>query len=457
MRAGWLMVALGACGDDEPEACDPAAVDACADGLVCESVDTEDGPLHTCVAPVRVEGIVFSLGDGSPIEGARVVALDATGSPVSRVGASGTDGAYAVAIPTDRDEEGRPKGGRTVTLRADAAGFEGYPGGVRPALPVDTAGAVAAEDGGWVVRTAATDLALLPAVDGGTGRIVGSLEVPPDGVGVLVVAEGPTAPRTAIADLDGSFVLFNVAAGTWDVTGYARGSTYVHAPVEVADGGEATVTLARQGDAGGGVAGNVQIVNAPGGARTSIVLVVESTFDDVLERGPVPPGLRAPSPGTAPNVSGDFSIGGVPPGRYVVLAAFENDGLVRDPDTSIGGTQIQHVEVVGAATVQAEGFKITEALEIFGPGAEDPEAVTAAPTLSWADDSSEDAYDVRVFDAYGNLVWEDQLAGFSGDDPSVTYGGPMEPGMVYQFRVRSAKDGTYLSQTEDLRGVFYVE
>jgi hypothetical protein len=39
---------------------------------------------------------------------------------------------------------------------------------------------------------------------------------------------------------------------------------------------------------------------------------------------------------------------GVPDGKYVALAAFENDGLVRDPDTSIGGTQIVHLTVSGA-------------------------------------------------------------------------------------------------------------
>src|SRR5207247_2420213 len=99
------------------------------------------------------------------------------------------------------------------------------------------------------------------------------------------------------------------------------------------------------------VSGDVNIVNPGAGTATSVILVVESTFDDALARGDTPPGLRAPAPPAAPNVTGAFSIDGVPDGRYVVLAGFENDNLVRDPDTSIGGTQIVHQQV-SAADVQ---------------------------------------------------------------------------------------------------------
>ena len=94
----------------------------------------------------------------------------------------------------------------------------------------------------------------------------------------------------------------------------------------------------------GSVSGSVSIVNAPGGSMTSVVLVVASTFNEAMKRGEVPPGLRAPKAGV-PSVSGAFAIDGVPDGNYVVLAAFENDSLVRDPDTSIGGTQIQRVQI----------------------------------------------------------------------------------------------------------------
>jgi hypothetical protein len=97
----------------------------------------------------------------------------------------------------------------------------------------------------------------------------------------------------------------------------------------------------------------------------------------------------------------------------------------------------------------------------MSPGAAQAEAVTAAPVLKWADDSSEDHYVVEVFDALGQRVWNTTILGVSGSIPTVAYAGPMTPGMYYQFRVTSTKtQGTgttcELSRTEDLRGVFYV-
>jgi hypothetical protein len=199
------------------------------------------------------------------------------------------------------------------------------------------------------------------------------------------------------------------------------------------------------------VSGNVQIVNAPGGATTSVILAVESTVEASVARGEAPPGLRAA------NGTGAWAIAGVPDGRYVALAAFENDLLVRDPDTSIGGTALVHVTVAGADIALAEGFKVTEALAVIAPGADGPEDVTGAFEMSWEDDSSEDTYDLTVFDALGNLTWEQTgIVGPKGSAPVVVaYDGPaLEPGMFYQFRAVSIKAGVPISATEDLRGVF---
>jgi hypothetical protein len=202
-----------------------------------------------------------------------------------------------------------------------------------------------------------------------------------------------------------------------------------------------------------------------------VVLVVESTFNDTFVRGEVPRGLRAPLSGE-PSITGEFSIEGVPEGSYVVLAGFENDDLVRDPDPNIAGTQIVTVDMpTPGDTVSLDSFKITEALNVVSPGREDPEEVTEAPTLTWADDSSEDFYTVVVYNAYGELVWclSDQMMGCDGgnvdrvtgaDNVEVQYDGPLEPGMYYQFRATSWRQSGGnpgpISQTEDLRGVFYV-
>src|SRR6185436_16665696 len=101
--------------------------------------------------------------------------------------------------------------------------------------------------------------------------------------------------------------------------------------VNLKDTGKATAT----------VSGQIDIVAGGMGTTTSIILAVDETFDPNAARGEAPPGLRV-----AP-VSGAFSIPNVPDGNYVVLAAFENDFLTRDPDVSIGGTSIVHITVAG--------------------------------------------------------------------------------------------------------------
>jgi len=247
--------------------------------------------------------------------------------------------------------------------------------------------------------------------------------------------------------------------------GYRRGLEVVPRAIDVAAADLTGIDLevAAEGEGLARVSGSVSIVNAPGGSATSVVLVPTSVFNTNLLRGPVPFGLRAPDPGLAPDIGGAFSIAGVPAGTYKVLAAFENDGLVRDPDLTIGGTSLQEITVeAGRDTELAEGFKVTEALAITSPGAEDPEVVSATPTFIFADDSSEDYYIVRVFDVFGALVWEDAMVpGVSGSDTvEVQYAGPaLSPGMYYQFRATSAREkggGTAISQTEDLRGVFII-
>ena len=431
--------------DDDDATCTVGEPDSCPGGEVCEDVD---GGEPACFAPLSVSGWVYDLADDGGVEGARVVARDANGAALSSVAVTAADGTYELAVPTRRDADGQPIGD-AFTLRADAAGYVSFPVAPRTALPLDPEAATVEDP---VLTGVAADIGLLALDDaGGLGSIAGrvdagSAETGPGGT--LVVGGG----RTAVADRDGTFVVFNVAPGSVEVAGYRQGLNLNPASAEV-EAGERTegVVLEAEGAAEGSASGTVQIVNAPGGAVTSVILVVEDTFDAQAIRGEAPAGLRAAG------VTGDWSIEGVPDGRYVVLAAFENDDLVRDPDTSIGGTDIVTIDVRGGEEV-VDGFKVTEALAVIGPGADEPDLVSAPLTLEWVDDSSEDEYEVEVFDALGNLVWGATVEGPRGNDPaSVAYDGPLESGMVYQFRATSIKDGVPLSTTEDLRGVFQAK
>jgi hypothetical protein len=463
----FLLAAACGNGPDVPvPTCDPVGQTGCPQGLACER--TVAGR-NTCAPPVLVQGHVEALGTAAPIAGARVIATDANRSPVSSAAETAADGSYSIRVAATRAADGTPVAA-DVLLRADAAGYRTFPSGVRFAFPVSTAGAVAGT-GGWIVSGPQTEIVLEPFAGAGTASIRGVAAVPGGAPGVLVVAErqvgAAVVGASALADRGGSYAIFNLPAAAYTVRAYAQGAVHAPQPATLADGQAATVNVPFSGPAQAAVTGSVQIVNPGLGDGTSIILVVASTFDAALVRGESPPGLRAPG-GLVPDVKGSYQIAGVPPGDYVALAAFENDFLVRDPDLCIGGTQVQPVDVTAAAgTFAVPGFKITGALDVVSPGASGPEVVAGTPVFRWKDDSSEDSYLLTVVDSIGTEVWSTPVAGSSGADPSVTYGGPaLAPG-YYQFKVVSLAAGTcdvggvatpkYLSATEDLKGVFVVE
>jgi hypothetical protein len=451
-----LLMALG-CSDDG-DACDPVAQTGCEEGQVCEEV--VDGGT-ACFMPVVLRGTVFDQADEAGIGGATVVALDANRAPASTVAVTDASGDYEIRVARQRDVDGNPQGG-DVTLRADAAGYQTFPGGIRQALPIDVSSPVQ-EDGVLVVQTPTTDIGLIELPSGaGTNQIYGTVEVPDDSTGVLVVAETGGESRegfTAIADRQGLYRIFNLPDGDFSVIGYAKGVNYGARDATVSGAQEVEVDLAVSDESTGTVTGSVQIVNPGAGQGTSYILVVESTFDEALARGETPPGLRAPE-GTDLVQSGSWVIEGVPAGSYKVLGAFENDRLVRDPDFGQGNTEIVRIDVSAGQSVDAPSFKITGSLDVISPGAQGAEEVTGTPVFSWVDDSGEDRYHIEVFDTFGTRIWEDpNVPGSSGSDPEVAYAGPpLQAGMYYQFRVTSF-DGNDrpLARTEDLKGVFFLQ
>jgi hypothetical protein len=284
-----------------------------------------------------------------------------------------------------------------------------------------------------------------------------------DARGVLVVAEAADAPGvSATVDGSGAFTLFNVPAGSYSVKAYGRGANWTPANVNVAEVDVGNVQLARAQTAPATLSGSVSFVGPGAGPVTSVVMVVASTFDPFTGRGEVPPGLRAPEPGTALNVTSDFSIAGVPDGRYAVLAAFENDNNVRDPNPGTAGTDVQFVTVTnGQIEVAPEAFKVTSALTLVGPGAtEAVDAVSATPTFSWQPYPQSASYDVVVFDTFGTLVWEQAgLAAVTGSTNTLLYAGPaLTPGALYQWRVTARRTGgDPISRSEELEGLFRVQ
>lgn len=441
--------------------CEPDA-EHCGNDLTCAEMVSGE---HRCFGRVVLRGTVSDTSNNEAIEAAHVIGLDEEGSAVTDISVSEADGSYLLDIPVVRDETGAPTDS-TFTLNGSAQDYQPFPSGVRVALPI-SAGDAQQEGSLYVVESALTDIGLIPL--GAGDRVSASGQVTGIGngtnlAGLLVVASGESGTFTAITDLNGNYTLFNLPDGDYEVRAYGAGAQIGTSSVTIEGENVENIGLLEQDSATATVSGSIQIVNGGGASATSVILVVEDTFNETAIRGEAPRGLRAPESGPV-SVDGAFSIEGVPVGRYVVLAAYENDGLVRDPDTSIAGTDIVHIEVsAGDTTVDLdESFKVTGALGIVGPGAESPEAVSGAPTLEWEDDSSEEWYEVIVYDAFGIEIWSDlEVPSVSGSGTvTLEYGGPLEPGMYYQFRVTSwsqsgNSDPAPLSTSEELRGVFYL-
>lgn len=433
----------------------------CGNDLTCAETTAEE---HRCFGRVVMRGGVSDTSDASAIEGAHVLALDEEGSAVTDIAVSEVDGSYLLDIPVIRNEDGTPVDA-TFTLNGSAQDYQPFPSGVRVALPITASDAVRS-DNLYVIESALTDIGLIPLEAGDRALASGQITGLGDGSnvsGLLVVATGAAGSFTAITDLSGAFTVFNLPDGQYEVKAYGAGIQIDTATIDVSGGNVIDVNLTEIDESTTTVSGQVQIVDGNGFKATSVILVVEDTFNATAARGSVPRGLRAPESGPV-SIDGAFSIAGVPAGNYVVLAAYENDGLVRDPNTNTAGTDFVYLEVTaGEDTMEiADSFKVTGALTTVSPGADGPEAVTDKPTLEWEDDSSEDGYNIFVYDAFGEEVWTADVGPVSGSATvTLPYEGPLEPGMYYQFRVQSWSqpgmgDPAPISTTEDLRGVFYL-
>ena len=452
-----LATSLCACGPKECALPDPAS---CPKEQTCEQVQGRAKPL--CFAPVTLEGKVSDLSTSAGVAAAQVLAMDENGSPAGAATLTDSAGAYTLRVPSVRSDEKGAFVSRKLLLRCQAKNYFPFPSGARVSLPVDTSGATRTKDDApYVLKSAQTDIGLSPvdAAAQGLPQVSGTVDVTAGQGAVLVVLEsGASLGRSTLAGADGKFVFFNVPAGAAKVSAYARSLNYTPADVSVASADLTDVRLVKSTTSTASLSGSVQLVAGANGAGTSVVLVVESTFIEALGRGEVPPGLRAPEGGTAPNITGTWTISGIPDGKYVVLAAFENDGNVRDPDPGISGTQLQHIVVSGGALTGASNpsFKVTAAVGMVGPGRDGVEVTNATPTFTWQVHSNAEGYTLRVFDSLGATRWEKAI----GDKATVTtaYAGPaLSVGQFYQWRVTALRRGAPTSQTEELRGLFRVQ
>ncbi len=335
---------------------------------------------------VYIEGRVFDSADqGTGIAQAHVAASDKTGAVATDVAVTGDNGTYKLQVPVARSDNG--PFWRALHPPGRGKQLPALPFGHTPAIPVDAAQAAPQDDGTYVLKNAATDIALikLPADEPGRKSISGSIILAGDNStrpgGTLWLRGQPCGLTCPLPSATSRAISrFSMCPrGSWSIRGYKEFLQLTPDDVtHTADADLTGVAACGKRKAYGTLQRQRQYREPADGDKTTVVLVPVSTFSSTFVKGEVPPGLRAPKQPALPSINGAFGISGVPDGYYVVLAAFENDFLVRDPDTSIAGTDIvyNHVpdNVTGSYQINlCSSFKVTGALTIVSPGATEPE------------------------------------------------------------------------------------
>jgi hypothetical protein len=443
-------LSLAACSNEcnlfDPTSCDP--------GLVCEPIQGTKTP-H-CFPPVELVGKATDSVTGNGLNQALVTALDQTGAPATQLTVTASDGVFTLRIPSFRQTDGTPVP-QKLTLFASSQDHRSYPSGLQRQVVIDTAQAKQVSGGRpWTFSPAAANIELIRLPPGQIGQplITGAVQVSSGELGVVVTAElAGRAVSSTLADGLGGFTLFNVPPGVYSVKAYAQGVNYDAIGVNTGNGSVGGVGLTQS-------TANTTTVNGtlhlpPDAGPTDVILVLESTFDAANPLGVMVPGLRAPAPGTAANVTGSFSIPGVPDGRFVAIPASATDGLTPAllPD---GGVQVQHLVVSnGAADVVDE--TVIAATQIVSPGGSGAiDTAPQAPTFVWTANPAAASYQVQLFDALGNPL---AFSPSATDQTQLTYSGtPLAVGGLYQWRLLALDaSGSAISQSEQFKGLFIVQ
>ncbi|MBI5479785.1 MAG: hypothetical protein HY906_13055 [Deltaproteobacteria bacterium] len=461
VAATLIATACGGGGGNGRTTCNPAATPTgCSGDYQCEVVAgaTDGGALGHCYPPAYLEVTVLDpTAEDEPVGGARVVVTDAdTGAAAAPAGTTASSGVARIAVVWPRAEPDLTPG-HSFNIRVSAAGYYEYPGATRVSIPVTVS-----RDPLKALDPAQATIRIISMAVAPKGAITGSV-LQADGKtparGVLVVAETSNLPLvgfSAVSDTNGEYAMYNVESGSYMLSGLFAGMSFPQSNVSVSGSAVHAKLVADATPLLATVTGQVNIVSSGGLSSTNVVLRMRTTWD-------VPPGLQVAVSG-----GGGFQIPDVPTGIYEAVAGWGNDGLVLDPDPNIAGTQIQEISVVGQsppATVPLAGsFKVTDAVQILGPGATtNDETVGVSPIFRWKKYAQASFYKVYLWDGISpDAIWTLDGSVTSITAETVTYPGAPDapaivPGLMYQWWVEAwadTPDVRELSHSEDQLGVF---
>jgi len=427
----------------EGESCDATML--CEGALVCEPA-VAGGSI--CGVPFIVAGRAVDAASGLGVANATVLLIDEQELAVTDLVTTAADGRFEVTLSVARGAGGIPSDASKPTLRIDATAYASHPNLIEDALVVVPSTAARAVDS-TSYKTPESDVTarLVPYNPGGTVHTISGRVTATTASGQLIVAHGTASMRpTALSDRDGDFVLFNVPAGMHDVQAYRVGSSGTPLSVDVSSADATGVSLVTTTTTGS-VSGTILFVSSPFPASVTMRLAVADGFVGAFLRGPFVPGV-------AVSTSGSYSLTGVPFGDFVVVASDDNDGVIADPDTSLGSSYPQ-VSIASSSNVMLGGtIRITPAVHLIDPAGPTTMQMGVTSPFRWTDVSGEQAYVVQIYDATGIQKFQSAaLPPGSGEDQLYQYtGGSLVTGLPYRVNVLALKNGAVIDVVEQRLG-----
>jgi hypothetical protein len=286
--------------------------------------------------------------------------------------------------------------------------------------------------------------------------------------GVLVIANNGINGYSAVSGADGTYFIYNVPAGTYEVKGFILNYNSDTLNVNVtASTASINNNIFMSSGASGSISGSVSFLATNSGE-------VDVTLTNILTKETIP-GL------VTTTVGGLYSITKVPNGNYLVRASYSNDSYVVDPDWIIKNGE-PTVTIAGNSVTQ--NFSVTGAVKLVSPTNDSTttlpiEITGSTPTFTWLPYSSTSDYVIEVSDINGKIIW----GGFTNNGATITKNitisksqlsitfnsdgkakSTLKLNTIYRWRIYSSKDDNssatgwkLISVSEEQKGLFKVK
>jgi hypothetical protein len=404
-----------------------------------------DNPAEINYAVVNV--LVKSSVDSSVIPGANVILYNASnGNSLRRATTAGNGTAAFGEVDPG-----------TFYVRITAQNFNELPPVHLTPVPFS------ASAGGTLTNTY-----YLSPQSGQLGMISGYVNPRTEGI-LIKASEGNGLSYSTYTGPDGFYILFNLPYGTYELNAFKNScrsdSLYQKTISQIQQTAQQDINL-------------IQVSGAVLSGSVTFLAVNNGIVDISLLDRQTKSAINGLS--TKINENKLYSLSGIPKGKYLAWASFQNDGYVMDPDwifKNPGGLNIDFAADSGSRSLN---FSVTGAVSLVSPtnpsnNITPAEVDTTAPMFNWTAYAQTKEYIIEVRDLNGNLIW----GGYNTDGTIRHSAIPKETtsirfnfdgsasarlikGEIYQWKIYSDDDAnpgiqTLLSSSEDLMGLFRIK